>query len=170
MGICRGVPSILEDLQLVKLTVLFAVPTLHKKIYNGVHNLISSANPLLHAGRSPPRTPQLRRPDNPSSGKTLTTFKRMRFAALDRLALAKIRARFRGNLRYGVVAAVLNFLDNVGIPICEGYGLTETSPIISINTPYRRRPGYVGRVIPGVEVVVCDEGVLWEGGCYGGGY
>ena len=46
MGICRGVPSILEDLQLVKATVLFAVPTLHKKIYDGVHNLISSANPL----------------------------------------------------------------------------------------------------------------------------
>ena len=70
MGICRGVPSILEDLQLVKPTVLFAVPTLHKKIYNGVHNLISSANPLPHAGQPPPRPPQLRRPNDPLLQKT----------------------------------------------------------------------------------------------------
>ena len=97
----------------------------------------------------------------PSSRKPLTALKRLQFAALDRL----IRARFGGNLRHGFVAAVLNFLDDVGIPICEGYGLTETSPIISINTPYRRRPGYVGRMIPGVEVVVLGEGrrlLVWH--------
>ena len=46
MGICRGVSFILEDLQLVKPTVLFAVPTLHKKIYDGVHNLIETSSPL----------------------------------------------------------------------------------------------------------------------------
>ena len=77
----------------------------------------------------------------------------------------KIRARFGGNLRHGFVAAILNFLGDVGIPICEGYGLTETSPIISINTPYRRRPGYVGRVIPGEEVVVLGEEVGGGEGC-----
>lgn len=46
MGVCRGVPMILDDLQLVKPTVLFAVPTLYKKIYDGVHNLMASAPPL----------------------------------------------------------------------------------------------------------------------------
>ena len=45
MGICRGVSSILKDLQLVKPTVLFAVPTSHKKFYDGVHNLIKSSSP-----------------------------------------------------------------------------------------------------------------------------
>ena len=46
MGICRGIPFILEDLQMVKPTLLFSVPTLYKKVYDGVHNLIQSASPL----------------------------------------------------------------------------------------------------------------------------
>ena len=46
LGICRGVPFILEDLQLVKPTILFSVPALHKKVYDGVNNLIESSSPL----------------------------------------------------------------------------------------------------------------------------
>lgn len=87
---------------------------------------------------------------------------------------------YLGNLRHGFVAGaacpseVINFLDDVGIPICEGYGLTETSPIISINTPYDRNPGFVGKPIKGVSVVIMGEdgnpaqcGVEGEICCYG---
>ena len=52
---------------------------------------------------------------------------------------------------------VINFLDDIGIPIREGYGLTETSLIIAINTPYERNPGCVGKTILGVEVVIMGE-------------
>ncbi len=162
-GICRGVPFILEDLQLVKPTVLFAVPTLHKKIYDGVHNLIEAASPIrkmlmknaLKLGR--------RAVEERNGGEGMGVLEKLQYRALDKIVLSKIRDRFGGNLRHGFVAGaacpseVINFLDDIGIPICEGYGLTETSPIIAINTPYERNPGCVGKPIPGVEVVIMGE-------------
>lgn len=162
-GICRGVPFILEDLQLVKPTVLFAVPTLHKKIYDGVHNLMESSSPIRKSLMK--RALALGRKNvNEKNGlEKMNVFERLQFKALDKIVLSKIRDRFGGNLRHGFVAGaacpseVINFLDDIGIPICEGYGLTETSPIIAINTPYDRSPGHVGKALPGVHVVIMGE-------------
>ncbi len=163
LGICRGVPDILEDLQMVKPTVLFAVPTLHKKIYDGVHNLMETANPIRR-GLMQKALALGRKNANEKKGiESMSAFEKMQFNALDKIVLSKIRDRFGGNLRHGYVAGaacpseVINFLDDIGIPICEGYGLTETSPIITINTPYERSPGHVGRPIKGVNVVIMGE-------------
>ena len=65
--------------------------------------------------------------------------------------------------RHGFVAGaacpkeVLDYMDVIGIPICEGYGLTETSPIITINTPECRSVGTVGKPIGGVTVYIVNE-------------
>jgi long-chain acyl-CoA synthetase len=164
MGICRGVPLLLEDLQLVQPTVLFAVPTLYKKIYDGVHNLIESSSPLrknlmksgLALGVENVAAKNGTRPP-------LGPMERLKFNLLDKLVLSKIRDRFGGKLRHGYVAGaacpteVLNFMDSIGIPICEGYGLTETSPIICINVPTQRMVGSVGRPIGGVTVYIIGE-------------
>jgi long-chain acyl-CoA synthetase len=164
MGICRGVPLILQDLQLVKPTVLFAVPTLYKKVFDGVHNLMASASPIrkrmmqtaLSMGQANDEAKNgLRGPLGP--------IERIKFNLLNKIVLSKIRDRFGGNLRHGYVAGaacppqVLNFMDSLGIPICEGYGLTETSPIITLNVPTRRMVGSVGRPIGGVTVYIVDE-------------
>lgn len=164
MGICRGVPVILEDLQLVKPTNLFSVPTLYKKVYDGVHNLIETAPPLrkklmknaLRMGEEKcAADKKMREPFGP--------LERMKFAALDRLVLSKIRDRFGGNLIRGFSggaacpAEVIGFMDSIGIPICEGYGLTETSPIITLNVPENRTVGSVGRPLGGVTVYIVDQ-------------
>jgi long-chain acyl-CoA synthetase len=164
MGICRGVPMILEDLQLVKPTILFAVPTLYKKIYDGVHNLMENATPFrkklmkkaLDLGR---RHVDATNGDGPPLG----VIGNIQYKALDSIVLSKIRARFGGNLRHGFVAGaacpaeVLSFMDSIGVRVCEGYGLTETSPIIAINTPEQRQIGSIGRSIGGVTVYIMDE-------------
>jgi long-chain acyl-CoA synthetase len=164
MGICRGVPHILEDLQYVQPTVLFAVPTLYKRIYDGVHNLMENANPIrkklmqeaLRLGRENVEVELGHRAP-------LGPIDSLKFKALDSIVLSKIRARFGGNLRHGFVAGaacpkeVLEFMDSLGIPICEGYGLTETSPIITINTPENRKVGFVGKPLGGVTVHIIGE-------------
>ncbi|KAL7468978.1 hypothetical protein ACHAXS_009258 [Conticribra weissflogii] len=161
MGICRGIPHILEDLSLVKPTVMFAVPTLYKKVYDGVQNLIGTSSPTkqklmrsaLEMGRKYKETDG-----------NLGLIDGMKHKVLDSLVLSKIRGRFGGNLRHGFVAGaacpkdIINFMDDIGIPICEGYGLTETSPIITINAPYpgSRKAGSVGKPVGDVNVVIMD--------------
>mmetsp|Transcript_8135 Transcript_8135/g.17463 ORF Transcript_8135/g.17463 Transcript_8135/m.17463 type:complete len:684 (-) Transcript_8135:57-2108(-) len=161
MGVCRGVPLILEDLALVKPTVLFAVPTLYKKVYDGVQNLIGSSSPtkqkLMRAALDLGRKKK-------ESGGSLGLVEGLKHRVLDGLVTSKIRDRFGGNLRHGFVAGaacpkeILDFMDDIGITICEGYGLTETSPIIAINAPYegKRKLGHVGKPVDGVEVVIID--------------
>jgi len=164
MGICRGVPVILEDLQLVKPTCLFSVPTLYKKVYDGVNNLVESASPLrkklmksaLEMGEAKVLADNGTRPG-------LSPVDRIKLSILDRLVLSKIRNRFGGNLQKGfsggaaVPAEVVSFMDSIGIPICEGYGLTETSPIMTLNVPEKRKIGSVGRALGGVTVYIVDE-------------
>lgn len=165
-GICRGVPFILEDLQLVKPTVLFAVPTLHKKIYDGVHNLMEASSPIRKKLMQKALALGRKKVIEKNGGESMGFFDRLQYNALDKIVLSKVRDRFGGRLRHGFVAGaacpseVINFLDDIGIPICEGYGLTETSPIIAINTPYDRSPGFVGKPIPDVHVVIMGENGL----------
>jgi len=168
MGICRGVPDILEDLQKVKPTVLFSVPTLYKKVYDGVGNLIESSSPLKQKimRRAFALAKKKRSPEG------LGFLERPQFSLLNDIVLKKVRDRFGGNLRLGFCAGaavpreVLDFMDDVGIPVCEGYGLTETSPIIALNTPDNRKNGSVGRVLNGVDVTILgqDGRIVEEGG------
>lgn len=164
MGICRGISTILEDLQLVRPTVLFSVPALYKKVHDGVHNTMATAGPLrklmMQKALAIGHVNALSR--NGQRG-PLGPIEQLQYSVLDRLVLSKIRDKFGGRMRYGCVAGaacpieVLNFMDSLGIPICEGYGLTETSPIITINVPGSRLPGSVGRAIGGVAVHIVGE-------------
>lgn len=162
-GICRGVTHILDDLQMVKPSVLFAVPTLYKKIYDGVQNIMESSTGtkkklMQRALELGVRKATVERDGASSFG----MWENVQHNVLDAIILSKIRARFGGNLRHGFVAGaacpkeVINFMDSLGIPIYEGYGLTETSPIITMNSPGKHRPGSVGPPIGGVDVHVID--------------
>lgn len=85
---------------------------------------------------------------------------RLRFshALADRLVSAKVRARFGGNVKYLISGSaplspeIAEFFYAMGLPVYEGYGLTETSPVISVNYPGAVRLGTVGPVLQGVEV------------------
>ena len=84
----------------------------------------------------------------------------------DRLVAAKVRARMGGRLRLcfsggaALHPMVLEFFFALRIPIIEGYGLTETSPVICLSPPGREKPGSVGPPIPGVEVRIGQDGEI----------
>ena len=171
IGICRGIPHILDDLQLVQPTLLFAVPTLYKKVYDGVFNLVNNSSPpkqrlmqeALRIGRAnAAHKNRIIGPDGVIAP-PLGFLDKLKFKLLDEIVLSKIRGRFGSNLRVGFVAGaacpkeIVEFMDSVGIPICEGYGLSETSPVISMNVLNRRKAGSVGHVLNGVQVWIINQ-------------
>jgi len=113
MGICRGIPHILDDLQLVKPTLLYAVPTLYKKVHDGVINTMNNASPIqqmlmrsaLRLGKANAQHQNGSRVDDGSSDKVvappLGLVDGLKHKILDDIVLSKIRNRFGGNLRAG---------------------------------------------------------------------
>jgi long-chain acyl-CoA synthetase len=142
----------------VRPMLLMGVPRFYEKVRARVLDNAHTLPPLrraifrwgLAAGQAAARAHLERRP--------LGSWPRLKARIADRLVGAKIRERVGGRLKFGISGSaplstqVLEFFFAIGVPIHEGYGLTETSPVITLNPPGREKPGSVGPPIPGVEV------------------
>ncbi|HSY51134.1 MAG TPA: long-chain fatty acid--CoA ligase [Thermoanaerobaculia bacterium] len=104
------------------------------------------------------------------SGKPMPFGLGIKSAIADKLVFSKILARLGGRVKMvlsggaPLSAELAAFFIGAGLEIYEGYGLTETSPVIAVNTPEARRVGTVGRIIPGVEVKIAEDGEILSRG------
>ena len=148
--------GLLSNLVLVKPTIIIAVPRVFCRIYEGVKKQISERPPLIRTLFSNGIAAATRK----SQGSRLGVADTMWLAAAEYLIFRRVRRRFGGNLRFAVSgSAALNrdvaeFVNALGIDVYEGYGLSEASPVVCVNTPQHRRFGTVGKPIPGVKVSI----------------
>ena len=161
----------------VRPTTMAAVPRFYEKIYANIiarghaeggikRNIFDTA--IRIAEESVPWK---------AYGKPASLGLKLRWHVADKVVYSKIRAgvggRFRTLSSGGAPLApeLAEFFWAVGLPVYQGYGLTETSPVVTFNSPKDNRVGTVGHTIPGVEVRIADDGeILVKGSCVMQGY
>ncbi len=168
MGLAESVNTIIDNLAEVRPTLLFSVPRIFNRIYEGVHKKMAAEGGVKQALFQRTLTVAAERRVLTEQGKS-SLLLNLQHAVLDKLVGAKIRERFGGRLRYAFSGGaalskeVGEFVDSLGITVYEGYGLTETSPIATANYPDNQRIGSVGKPIPNVRVELGPAEVAPEG-------
>ncbi len=151
----KNVANLLREIQPTMMTV---VPRLLEKVCFKMQRKAMRGNPLkkLIAGIAFKRALQ-RKPDSSASGLD---------KLLDNVVYSKLRASMGGNLRMMISGGaplsddLYRFFLNIGIPLYQGYGLTESSPVICANAPGENRVGTCGRHFLQTEVKINDDGEL----------
>jgi long-chain acyl-CoA synthetase len=173
----ENIESVGQALLEVHPTMAAAVPRLFEKIYAGIiekgrreHGLKRKTfDWALRVGHD--SVPWKAYNKTPSPGL------KVRWAIADKLVFSKIRAGLGGRIRTFVSGGaplapeLAEFFWSVGMPVYQGYGLTETSPVVTSNRPGDQKVGTVGRPIPTVEVRIAEDGEIFvKGTCVMQGY
>lgn len=164
LAIAESVEKLVDNFGEVRPTVLYAVPRVFNKIYDGLQKKIAEEGGLKQTLFEAAMANQTYRKGLEAKGQS-SWWADTKHGLFDKVIFSKVRERFGGRLRYAVSGGaalspeVGDFIDKLGIFVCEGYGLTETSPIVSTNHPAARKLGSVGRPIEGVEVII-DQSVV----------
>jgi long-chain acyl-CoA synthetase len=162
----RGVETVAEDIREVRPTLVTAVPRLFEKIYAQINKIAASAAPwqqkVFHRAIKVGRECAILR----DQGQAVPTALALQYRLLDRLVFQKWRAAVGGRIRFflsggaALPPELAYIFGGAGILILQGYGLTETSPVVAVNTPSANRVGTIGHPIPGVRVRLAEDGEL----------
>ncbi|MEZ4415653.1 MAG: long-chain fatty acid--CoA ligase [Gemmatimonadota bacterium] len=158
----HSIHTVADDIRVVRPTLVVSVPRLYEKIYNRLTDAHGLRGVLIRwamrvgsawadaslAGRTPPAPTQ------------------WQYALASRLVFAKVREAVGGRLRFFVSGGaplspeIAKFFYYAGLPVLEGYGLTETSPVTNVNTLEAFRIGTVGKAIASTEIRIADDGEI----------
>ena len=158
--------TVARNMQEVSPTLMLSVPRLYETMHDRVLSAVQAGSPLkqkifhwgVSVGSAVSSTIQ--------QGKNPSAILRLQQGIADKLVFAKLKAATGGRLRFFVSGgaalpqAIAEFFHAAGILILEGYGLTETSPVISMNHPAKWKFGTVGVPVPGVEVQIAEDGEI----------
>ena len=154
VGFAENNQKILKNLKEVSPTILVGVPRVFQLIYNGINKNISTKPDWVKRLFAD----TLKIDQKAKSGRRLKTSEVIKQTICDKLIFNKVRQNFGGKLRFAISGAaaldkdIIKLLDAMKINVYEGYGMTETSPLISVNTPVHKTVGSVGRPFSHVDL------------------
>lgn len=159
--------TVFANLQEVSPATFTAVPRVWEKIYSQVLIMAQEATPAGRAAFGMALKAGMKRAEYLIENKPVPAGVAANFWFWDRLVLRNLR-RMLGmdKMRRGgtgaapISPALLKWYWSIGVPLVEGYGMTETAGIATINTPEENRIGTIGKVVPGIEVRIADGGEI----------
>ncbi len=162
----RSIPEMANDLKTIKPTAMIAVPRIFERVHNQIYNGLKKESAFkkrlfkyaIKAGWAKFQYQQ-----------GIGSWSPWLLAAstLDSLVGAKVRERLGGAMNFVVIGGAPLSLDvaktfiSLGVPLLQGFGLTESSPVVSVNTPQACRPDSIGLPLRGVNVKLEERDELW---------
>ncbi|WP_431206326.1 AMP-dependent synthetase/ligase [Bradyrhizobium betae] len=162
----RSVPLLSEDLKQVRPTVLISVPRIYERIYALIMQHRATAGAVERALLDLTLAIGGRRFDARQGHGALSLRDRLAWPLLKRLVADKVLAQLGGRLKVAVSGGapiaepVIRLFLSLGLDVLQGYGMTETSPVVSVNTVEDNDPHSVGHVLDGIEVRLGDHDEL----------
>jgi long-chain acyl-CoA synthetase len=166
MIFAESIDTIGRDIATVRPTVLTGVPRVYEKLQARIMEKGASVGGMKAALFQWAINNGLARARATLRGKRPGPLTALQATIGDRLVFSKVRAGVGGRLRFVVSGSaplpgnVLEFFVGIGIPVIEGYGLTETSPILTVNPVNAPRAGYVGKKVRDVELKIAEDGEI----------
>lgn len=165
VAFARSIPQLGEDLVAIRPTVMISVPRIYERVYGSIKTKLA-AGPAARrklfelavaVGWARFEHQQGRGPWKPSF---------LLWPVFDRLVAHKVMARLGGRLRAAISGGaalspdIAHLFIGLGLPILQGYGMTETSPVVSTNRLEDNMPASIGKTVPGVQVKIGDKDAL----------
>jgi long-chain acyl-CoA synthetase len=166
IGFAESLDTIARDLVQVRPTVMTGVPRVFEKLHARIMEKGLAETGIKRSIFQWAIDVSHRRGREQLGGESAGMLVQLQAALADRLVFAKIRENLGDRVRYLVSGSaplptsIAEFFQGVGLPIIEGYGLTETSPILTVNPPGAARLGTVGPAIAGVELRIAEDGEI----------
>ena len=165
VGYARSIPLLADDMKIIRPTVLASVPRIYERIYNAIHAKLEEGPSLRHklftltveAGWDRFEYQQ---------GRGAWTPKILLWPLLKKLVAAKVMDRLGGRLRLSVSGGaalppkVSRLFIALGLPLVQGYGMTETSPVVCVNHVEDNRPSTVGPPLEGIQIRIGEQNAL----------
>jgi long-chain acyl-CoA synthetase len=167
LAIAESPATVAGDLALVKPNWLIAVPLIFKRIYDGLHKKMAETGGIAKTMFDMGVAAAKKKRELAAEGKSclLTNLK---FMIADKVVFSKVREKMGGRLMGAMTGGsamnpdVAQFFFDIGIPIYDCYGMTETAPAIAMNASYSYRLGSVGQALDKIRIVI-DASVVEEG-------
>jgi long-chain acyl-CoA synthetase len=159
MGFIREVSTIVQDMKNVAPTFLIAVPRVFNKIYDGIWAKMNETGGLALKIFTMGLESAASIRNSATQGKP-PLLAQVKYAIADGIVFKKIRQGFGGHLSGSLTASammnqeVAQFFMDIGIPVYDAYGLSETSPAVTMNCRNANKPGSVGRPLDKVRIVI----------------
>lgn len=165
----RSIPQLAEDFRIVQPTVIFSVPRIYERFYSAIQEQLKKSSPIrrrlfefaVETGWSKFEYEHGRGVWKPAY---------LLWPILEKLVARKLLDRLGGKLKFAISGgaalspSVAKVFIGLGLPICQGYGLSEASPLLTVNLLEKNNPHSIGPAVPGVELRIGENGELMAWG------